>query len=143
MTTAASWPRPTPWSGSISRRARCAQPAGPRSRRRRRSNRRETSEAAVAGFPLWDGVYCLVPGTPPPLFGVQNLENKRLILRLCARSLSLKKLHAKSREHGSYGRCGPGRGSVLELALAFRQMAKHPLSAVGNALVARPLERTT
>jgi hypothetical protein len=43
-------------------------------------------------------------GTEYPLpCGVQNLENKGLLLRLCARSLGLQELHAKSREHGSYG----------------------------------------
>jgi hypothetical protein len=42
---------------------------------------------------------------PPPPLVVQNLENKRFILSLCARSLSLKELHAKSREHGSYSSC--------------------------------------
>lgn len=44
--------------------------------------------------------YCLVVGTPP--VRVQNLENKHLILRLGARSLSLKGLPAKSREHRTY-----------------------------------------
>jgi hypothetical protein len=47
-------------------------------------------------------VYRLVLGRPPPPLSVQNLENKRSILRLCARSLRLQELHAKSREHGSY-----------------------------------------
>ena len=40
---------------------------------------------------------------PPSPLLLQNLENKQVILRLRARSLSLKDLHAKSREHGSYG----------------------------------------
>ena len=40
---------------------------------------------------------------------MQNLENKRSNLRLCARSLSLQDLHAKSREHGSYGGRDEGR----------------------------------
>jgi hypothetical protein len=35
---------------------------------------------------------------------VQNLENKAFKFRLCARSLSFKDLHAKSREHGTYSR---------------------------------------
>ena len=42
-------------------------------------------------------------GTPLPPFVLQNLEKTRVILPLCARSLSLKELHAKSREHWSYG----------------------------------------
>ena len=42
-------------------------------------------------------------GTPPPPFISQNLEKTRFILRLSARSLSLKELHAESREHWSYG----------------------------------------
>jgi hypothetical protein len=54
-------------------------------------------------------------GIPPPPLVFQNLENKRFILSLCARSLSLKELRAKSREHGSYG-CQSGcPGSLLEL----------------------------
>ena len=43
-----------------------------------------------------------MPGYPLPPFIFQNLENTGFILRLYARSLSLKKLHAKSREHESY-----------------------------------------
>jgi hypothetical protein len=58
-------------------------------------------------------------GTPPPC-AVQNLENKRSKFRLCARSLSLQELHAKSREHGSYGWGVEGRGSVLELRLEWQ-----------------------
>jgi len=41
---------------------------------------------------------------PLPPFVLQNLGNKGVILPLCARSSSLKELHAKSREHWSYGR---------------------------------------
>jgi len=68
------------------------------------------------GFsPQWDGVYCLVPGPPP--CPVQNIENKGLNLRLCARSLSLPELRAKSREHGSYGWPGVGSRPVLGLGL--------------------------
>ena len=44
---------------------------------------------------------------------MQNIENKRLILSLCARSLSLKELQAKSREHGSYR--GPPRVNSSDL----------------------------
>jgi hypothetical protein len=44
-------------------------------------------------------------GVPPLPVRVQNLENKGFIFSLCARSLSFKELHAKSREHGSYGCC--------------------------------------
>ena len=54
---------------------------------------------AVGALPLWDRVYYMVP--PPPC--LQNPENKRFILPLRARSLNFKDLHAKSREHGSYG----------------------------------------
>jgi hypothetical protein len=66
----------------------------------------------VALFPNRNGVYCLVPAPPLPPFCLQNLENKRVKFRLWARSLSLEELHAKSREHGSYGGCeavGPVR----------------------------------
>ncbi len=59
-------------------------------------------------FPHWDRVYFLVLGTPPPPLILQNLENTGFILRLCARSLSLQELQAKSREHRSYG-LGGGR----------------------------------
>jgi|ERR1022692_2478037 hypothetical protein len=58
-------------------------------------------------FPLWDGGYCLVLGTPLP-FRVQNIENKGFTFRLCARSLSLQELRAKSRQHRSYGGYIPG-----------------------------------
>jgi hypothetical protein len=54
----------------------------------------------LLSFPHWNGVYCLVLGTPLPL-RLQNLENKRSVLRLAARSLSFQKLRAKSRQHGS------------------------------------------
>jgi hypothetical protein len=67
-------------------------------------------------------------GYPPLPFEMQNLENKRFILPLCARSLSLQELHAKSREHGSYGlrapspasRPGTSRHEQLCLRAAFR-----------------------
>ena len=46
--------------------------------------------------------WSLLFGTVYPLpLWLQNLERKRLKFRLCARSLSFKDLHAKSREHGS------------------------------------------
>jgi hypothetical protein len=41
-------------------------------------------------------------GYPSPV-SLQNPENKGSILRLCARSLSLQELRAKSGEHWSYG----------------------------------------
>jgi len=56
------------------------------------------------GFPTLGRSLLFSIGAPLPPVAAQNLENKRFILRLCARSLSLKELHAKSREHGSYGR---------------------------------------
>ena len=57
----------------------------------------------------------LLFGTPlPPLFA-QNLENKRFILAPRARSLSLKELHAKSREHWSYGPGASGSRPSLEV----------------------------
>jgi hypothetical protein len=68
-----------------------------------------------SGVPFWNEVYCLVLGTPLPC-RVQNLENKRVKLSLCARSLSLQELHAKSRQHGSYGCARRTRRSVLGLA---------------------------
>jgi hypothetical protein len=45
-------------------------------------------------------VHCLVP-VPPSPYHVQNLESRGLKFRVCARSLSFKELHAKSREHES------------------------------------------
>jgi hypothetical protein len=53
-------------------------------------------------FPYGNGVYCFSTAYPPPC-RLQNLETKRLKFRLCARSLSLQGLQAKSREHWSYG----------------------------------------
>jgi len=41
------------------------------------------------------GVYCLAPGIPSPIF-LQNIENKRFILPLYAKSLTLQELEAKS-----------------------------------------------
>ena len=52
---------------------------------------------------------------PPPLVILQNLEKTRFILRLSARSLSLKELREKFREHGSYGRQAAVLAPVLEL----------------------------
>src|SRR5579863_6141534 len=46
-------------------------------------------------------VHCLV--SDPPCW-LQNPENKRSTLRLCARSLNLQDLHAKSSEPGGSGR---------------------------------------
>jgi hypothetical protein len=74
-------------------------------------NLRSESFSRTGGFPFWDGVYCLVLGTPPSPCCVQNIENMRVILRLCARSLSLKELRAKSRQHGSYSVRRPGTES--------------------------------
>ena len=48
------------------------------------------------------GTRILLEEYPLPPFILQNLEKTRFILRLSARSLSLKNLYAKSREHGSY-----------------------------------------
>ena len=54
-----------------------------------------------SGIPILGRSLLFGMGTPlPPLF-LQNLEKKRFIRRLSARSLSLRDLHAKSREHGS------------------------------------------
>ncbi len=72
-------------------------------------------------------VYCLTLGTPSPRLDSQNIENKQFNLRLCARSLSLQELHAKSREHGSYGGCWrPVLGTeknILEQGLEARAVA--------------------
>ena len=69
-------------------------------------------------FPHWDGVYCLVPGTPlPPVFW-----NHGARAGLPPRSLNLQDLHAKSREHGSYGRRSKAHGSVLELRAHDEQL---------------------
>ena len=43
-------------------------------------------------FPHWDEVFFFAQVPPPPPFRAQNLENKGLVLSLCARSLSLKDL---------------------------------------------------
>ncbi len=70
--------------------------------------------AARPSVPIWE-CYQLVLVPPSPV-GLQNLENKGLILRLCARSLSSKELHAKSREHWSYA---GGGCSVLGAGASF------------------------
>src|ERR1039458_9719647 len=49
MTTAAPWPRPTPWNGSISRKARCARTAKPWQRRGRKSRPHDSSEIYRVG----------------------------------------------------------------------------------------------
>ena len=80
---------------------------------------------------------------------MQNLENKRFILPLCARSLSLKDLHAKSREHGSYGGAArtlcpvlePGRVQHLKRGMESHAIARVRLSKIGDYLpdnVSRP-----
>ena len=56
-------------------------------------------------FPVLEQSLLFGTGYPPSPLGLQNLENKRLKFSLCARSLSLQDLHAKSREHGSYDAC--------------------------------------
>jgi len=79
---------------------------------------RDISPPRTAFFATSDIRLILVP---PPPFEMQNPENKRFILPLCARSLSSKDLYAKSREHGSYGgrdshlasHFGPGAGSAF------------------------------
>src|SRR5271166_1828251 len=54
-------------------------------------------------FPYWE--FTIWYRVPPSPFWLQNLENNGSILGLCARSLSLQELQAKSREHGSCGGC--------------------------------------
>ena len=66
------------------------------------SHRRKLSWGSSVPFPLWFGAYHLVTPPPSPCWP-QNLENKRFRFLLCARSLSFKELHAKSREHGTCG----------------------------------------
>jgi hypothetical protein len=68
---------------------------------------------------------------PPPPYAMQNLENKRYILRLCARSLSLQELHAKSREHGSYGDADRPGSAILGLNVD-RTIAGVRLSKTGH-----------
>src|ERR1700730_2712854 len=83
--------------------------------------------------------YCLVLGTPSP-FGLQNLENKRSLLRLCARSLSLQELRAKSREHRSYAggdvlrdKGRHSRSSGLQVAaVAWVRLSKNEYYLVDN-----------
>jgi len=73
---------------------------------------------------------------------MQNLENKRFILPLCARSLSLKDLHAKSREHGSYGgrrtvltsHFGTGTGWAFGTGSGRHAIARVRLSKIGDYL---------
>jgi hypothetical protein len=73
---------------------------------------------------------------------MQNLENKRFILPLCARSLSFKDLHAKSREHASYGgrrtdlmsRFGTGRAQHLKRGMESHAITRVRLSKIGDYL---------
>jgi hypothetical protein len=76
-------------------------------------------------------------GTPPPLSCLQNPENKGSILRLCARSLSLQELYAKSREHGGYAWGATWRRSSLELPGSQRQIVKEPHYPADNVLICR------
>src|SRR5208282_1800446 len=62
------------------------------------SNRRMS-----ALFPYRESLLFTSSYPPLPPLRLQNLENKRFILPLPARSLSLKDLYAKSREHWGYG----------------------------------------
>ena len=83
-------------------------------------------------------------GTPLPPLILQNLENKRFISPLGAKSLSLQDLYAKSREHGSYGgrerifsshsgteKCSP-LGMGLEAILAWVKLSKTEYYLSGN-----------
>jgi hypothetical protein len=88
-------------------------------------------------FPQWDGVYCLVPCTPSP-YAVQNLENKGSNFSLRARSLSLRELHAKSREHGSYGWHVGARGPFWNWR---RSKSAAQGCFGGSAFAARPRSR--
>ena len=87
-------------------------------------------------------------GYPPSPSALQNLENKRFKILLCARSLSLKELYAKSREHRSYG--GPavpfweraGRPDVAMTVLSPRRgfgrfLARYPQLALWAAFFRR------
>jgi hypothetical protein len=67
-------------------------------------------------------VWYWVPLSPCRL---QNLENKGLKLSLCARSLSLQELHAKSRQHGSYGCACRARLSVLGIVPPAYKPSSH------------------
>jgi hypothetical protein len=53
-------------------------------------------QSILLRIPALGGSLLSGTGYPSPLFFLQNLENKRFILSLCARSLSLKELEAKS-----------------------------------------------
>jgi hypothetical protein len=70
-------------------------------------------------------------GTPLPLC-LQNLENNGFVLRLCARSLSLQDLQAKSREHGSYGEAPRILGPVLELGGRHLERARETMLSPGS-----------
>ena len=61
---------------------------------------------------------------------MQNLENKGVILPLRARSLGLKDLHAKSREHETYGRTRLVLRPNLELARVRRSERRLEATAI-------------
>src|SRR5208282_348503 len=88
-----------------------------RARGRRLSRRvARPGRGSVNSPPVEDGLLVIAYWYPPPPFILQNLEKTRFILRLPARSLSLKELHVKSREHWSYG---GARRPILESRDAF------------------------
>src|SRR5208282_3121850 len=90
-------------------------------------------------FPHRDGVYCLLFGTPLPPVILQNPEKTRFILRLCARSLSLKELHAKSRQHGSYGWQAAVLTVPLELGWSSIAASQPQIkTAVGDSALRKP-----
>src|ERR1700675_1640135 len=64
-------------------------------------------------FPFW-AEFTVWYRVPPSPYRAHNIENKRVKSSLCARSLSLQELQAKSREHGSLWRCVTAYGSTLE-----------------------------
>ena len=98
----------------------------------------QTSASGRSGtrsaFPQWESLLSST-GTPPPPLILQNLGNKGVILPLCARSLSLKELHAKSREHGG---CADAKG-VLRPILApqlLRRSGSYALARVKLSKIA-------
>jgi hypothetical protein len=84
-----------------------------------------------AKFTIWYRV-------PPSPLCPQNLDSKRHKFRICARSLSFKELHAKSREHGSYADGVEARGSNLGTRLYSAATQSWSLSLLREPDCQRP-----
>jgi hypothetical protein len=91
----------------------------------------------LSSVPFW-GKFTIWYRVPPSPLCPQNPESKRHKFRLCARSLSFKELHAKSREHGSYADGVEARGSNLGTRLYSAGTQSRSLSLLREPDCQRP-----